>query len=308
MIHLYDWPLAVGITLLKELSRLPYRWQWLLGNILGYGLQYLLPNRLRIAAINLKLCFPTLTEMERHRLLKAHFAALGIGVFETALAWWSADHDLPTPVEIIGLDHLQQAYQRGRGVILFTGHFTTLELGARFIALHYAFHALQRPHKNAFYNTLMQQLREQRSQLPPLARDDMRGMIRALKKGHIVWYAPDQNYSVKGRSKNNRPTKNYAFVPFFGLPAATVTATARLAQLTAAAVVPYFPKRLAKGSGYRITIQPPLTDFPSGDLVADTQRLNRLLETAIIDAPEQYLWVHRRFKSQLPGQKSFYDF
>jgi len=129
-------------------------------------------------------------------------------------------------------------------------------------------------------------------------RSDVRAMIRELKRGHAVWYAPDQNYGG---------TTQVVFVPFFGVPALTVTTTGRLAQMTGAAVVPFFPVRLGDGSGYRISILPALERFPTGADAADARHINQLVEHAVLNAPEQYLWVHRRFKTRPTGDKSFYQ-
>ena len=195
-----------------------------------------------------------------------------------------------------GAEHLEAALARGNGVLLLTGHFTMLELGARFITWHQPFHAMYRSHKNRLYETVMRRERERRCRLPALPHENIRGLLRAFKKGEAVWYAPDQNHGIR----------NSVFVPFFGVTACTVTATSRLAGLSGAAVVPYFPKRLPGAAGYEVVILPALPEFPSENVEADTQRINELLEHYIRQAPEQYLWVHRRFKTQPPGTPSPY--
>lgn len=283
---------------MKIMAALPFRWQLTTGRCIGYWLGKLARRRRRIAAVNLELCFPELSVSQRRALLDQHFVALGIGLFETALAWWGSDEKLRELARVEGVEHLERALARGKGVILLTGHFTMLELGARFITWHQPFHALYRPHKNLLYETVMRRERQHRSRLPPLPREDLRSLLRAFKKGQAVWYAPDQNHGVR----------NSVFVPFFGVPACTITATARLAALSGAAVVPYFPKRLPGMAGYEVTILPALENFPSDDIIADTRRINELLERHVRQAPEQYLWVHRRFKTQPPGSPSVYNF
>jgi KDO2-lipid IV(A) lauroyltransferase len=290
------WGVWLGLGLIKMMAMLPFPWQIALGGWIGYWFSKIARRRRRIAAINLALCFPELSQAERDQLLDAHFTALGIGLFETALAWWASDSKLQGLSRISGIQHLAEASAAGKGVILLTGHFTTLELGARFITWHQSFHAMYRSHKNPLYETVMRRERERRSRLPPLPHEDIRGLLRALKKGRAVWYAPDQNHGAR----------NSVFVPFFGVTACTITATARLATISGAAVVPYFPKRLPGLGGYEVVVLPALTNFPSGDVEADTQRINALLEQYIRQAPEQYLWVHRRFKTQPPGQSSPY--
>lgn len=292
------WPIRLGLGLMKLMAALPFRWQMAVGGQIGRWIGKIAHRRRRIAEINLTLCFPEMTPIERASLLEDHFAALGIGFFEIAMAWWASDEKLRGLARIEGAEYLQQALDRGKGVILLTGHFTTLELGARFITWQQPFHAMYRPHKNPLFEAVMRRERERRSRLPPLSREDLRGLLRAFKQGHAVWYAPDQNHGIR----------NSLFVPFFGVPACTITATSRLATLSGAAVVPYFARRLAGSTGYEVIILPALESFPSSDLIADTRRINELLEQQIRQAPEQYLWVHRRFKTRPPGSPSVYNF
>lgn len=266
------------------------------GSIIGTSFYWLAGRRRHIAATNLALCFPEWTPEQRASVLRQHFAALGMGLFETASAWWASDEKLRHLSQVQGAEYLQQALDRGKGVIMLTGHFTTLELAARFITWEQSFHAIYRPHKNLLYETWMRQERENRSRLPPVPHDDLRGLLRALKRGRAIWYAPDQNHGMR----------NSVFVPFFGIPACTLTATARLAAMSGAAVVPYFPRRLPNNRGYEVVILPALENFPSADVAADTQQINALFEEYIRRAPEQYLWVHRRFKTRPPGQSDWY--
>lgn len=281
---------------MKLMAALPFRWQLTLGGWVGRGIGRMARRRRKIARINLERCFPEQSAAEREQLLDAHFAALGIGLFETAMAWWASDEKLHGLARVEGGGHLEQALARGKGVILLTGHFTTLELGARFITWQQPFHAMYRSHKNPLYEAVMRRERERRSRLPPLPHEDLRGLLRAFKRGRAVWYAPDQNH---GR-------RNSVFVPFFGIPTCTITATSRLAALSGAAVVPYFPHRLPGMAGYEVVILPVLENFPSSDVIADTARINALMEKYVRQIPEQYLWVHRRFKTRPPGQPGFY--
>ena len=291
------WPVWLGLGLMKCMAALPFRWQLAAGGRMGRLLGKIARRRRRIAAINLELCFPEWSPAERNMLLEQHFAALGIGLFETAMAWWAPDEKLRGLARVEGAEHLERALAGGKGVILLTGHFTTLELGARFITWHQPFHAMYRSHKNPLYETVMRRERERRSRFPPLPHEDLRGLLRAFRKGRAVWYAPDQNH---GR-------RNSVFVPFFGIPACTITATSRLAALSGAAVVPYFPRRLAGTAGYEVVILPALEQFPGGDVTADTRRINELLEHYVRRAPDQYLWVHRRFKTRPLGSPSLYN-
>lgn len=280
---------------MRALARLPVGAQLRLGRALGLALAPFARERRRIARINLRLCFPELDPAARRRLLRAHFASLGAGAFEIALSWWAPARRLRGRAEIEGLEHLQAALARGRGVILLSAHFTSLEIGGRLLALHAPFHVLYREHKNPAFESVMRRARARHFE-KAIPREDMRGLLRSLKENRAVWYAPDQNYGGE----------HSVYVPFFGVPAATITTTSRIARISGAAVVPFFPRRLERGRGYRLTIYPALEDFPGEDPAADAARINRIIEAEILNAPEQYLWVHRRFKTHPDGKNVLY--
>ncbi len=295
LFHPRYWPTWLGLGLMWCLAQLPFAWQLAIGRGLGLLSERVSPRRKRIAAINLALCFPDKSEAERRALLHGHFVSLGIGAVETAMSWWTPAARLRKRVQIEGLEHLQRAHEAGKGVILLSGHFTTLEIGGRLLALHAPFHVHYREHKNPVFEAVMKRAREARFE-KAIPRGNMRAMVRSLKENTAVWYAPDQNYGAE----------HSVFVPFFGVPAATITATSRLARMTGAAVVPFFQERLPGTRGYRLTLLPALTDFPSDDDAADAARVNGIIEDAIRRAPEQYLWTHRRFKTRPPGAAPVY--
>ena len=294
------WPTWLGAGLLRVLAvTLPVDALIALGRGLG---RFSLPfagRRREITAINVGLCFPALSEAERQDLVRRHFESLGIAVFEFCLGWWAPDARLEDRVRVEGLENLRAAFERGKGVILLSAHFTTLEIGGRFLAMHTRGLPLNAMYRRSDNPVVEWVLRDRRRHHfgEPIGRDDVRAMVRALKKNEAVWYAFDQNY--KGR-------KNRVFAPFFGIAAATNTATSRLAQATGAAVVPFFTRRLPDGKRYVQRIDPPLADFPSGDPAADAARLNALIEGWVKEAPEQYLWSHRRFKTRPKGETRFY--
>jgi len=289
------WPVWLGLGVVRLVAALPYRLQMGLGRVLGGLLPRLSARRRHIAATNLRIAFPELGEAERERLLAAHFRSLGMGMVETAMAWWSSDRQLAPLARVEGLEHLQAALARGHGVLLLSAHFTSLEIGGRLLSLHAPFHVTYRRHETPLFEEVMRRARERNFERA-IPREDVRGFIRSLKGGHAVWYAPDQNYGHK----------HSVFAPFFGTVCATNTGTSRLAKLSAAPVVPYFPRRLADGSGYVLHILPPLAGFPSGDPVADAARINGLIEAEVRLAPEQYLWIHRRYKDRPEGEAGFY--
>lgn len=297
LLHPRLWPTWLGIALGWSVCWLPIRVQFALGAALGALAGRLLAGRRHVVRVNLALAFPELDEAARERLVDRHFRDLGIGVFETALAWFAPDWRLRGLGEVDGLEHLDAAQADGHGVLLLTGHFTTLEIGARFLCLaQRPFHAMYRPYANPVMDYLMHGWRERRSGLPAVPRDDLRQIVRALRNGHAVWYAPDQALDMRLS----------VIAPFMGAPARSLTATARLAQMGRARVVPYFPQRLA--GRYRITFFPAMEDFPSGDEVADATRVNRLVEAGVRQAPSQYFWVHKRYKGiKQDGQDRVYS-
>ncbi|MFA7386686.1 MAG: LpxL/LpxP family Kdo(2)-lipid IV(A) lauroyl/palmitoleoyl acyltransferase [Thiohalobacteraceae bacterium] len=289
------WPVHIGMVFGWLVAQLPFRAQLALGRALGMVAYHLMRRRRRIARINLGLCFPELDRYARRALLREHFRSLGLGVIETAMSWWTPESRLRGLAQVEGQEHLHVALAAGRGVILLSAHFTTLEIGGRLLSLHAPFHVLYRRHKNAAFEAVMQRARERHFE-KAIPRDDMRGMLKSLKANMPVWYAPDQNY---GREHS-------IFVSFFGISASTITATTRLARISGAKVVPFFPERLPGAAGYRLRVYPALENFPSDDEAADTQRINDLIETEIRKVPAQYLWVHRRFKTRPAGQQRLY--
>lgn len=287
------WVTWFSLALLWLLTRLPYAWQLTVGRSLGRIAYYIAKRRRKIAAINLTLCFPELSEIEHKKLLLQHFESLGIGLLEMAIAWWATDKHLAHLGHVEGYEHLQAALAKGKGVILLSAHFTSLDMGSRFLTMLTKIHGVYRQHENPVIELFMKKSREQHAE-KAIPRHAIRDMIRSLKQNKPLWFATDQNFGHK----------NSVFARFFNVPAATNTATARLAKLTGAAVVPFFVKRDAQG--YQVILQPALNNFPTGDEVADAETINHLIEQQIIQAPEQYLWAHRRFKDRPAGEARFY--
>ncbi len=297
-LHPRFWPLLLGLGLLWLVVQLPYRALLVIGRLLGLGMYRIAGERRRIAARNLELCFPELPLVERTRLLKENFVSTGIAFFEMAMSWWWPKARLARLAHIEGLEHLQAAQQAGEGAILMALHFTTLEIGAALLGQRHTIDGMYREHGNPLFDFVQRQGRE-RHNLDSLAveREDVRGMLKLLRKGRAIWYAPDQDYGAK----------QGIFVPLFGIPAATVTATTKFARLGKARVIPFTQQRLADGSGYRLVVHPPLEDFPGESEEADCLRINQWVEASVRECPEQYLWAHRRFKSRPPGSPKLYE-
>lgn len=289
------WPTWIAVASLRLIVRLPYRLQMRAGALLGRVARTLLPARRRIARVNIDLCFPGLSPAQRETLLREHFDALGKGVVETALAWWGETGPLAGRCVLIGDRHLRDALEHGKGAILLSAHFTTLEIGGRLLADAIPFHVVYRRYGDPLLESLTRAARTARFG-KAIPKTDTRGLLASLKAGMPVWYAPDQHAGGP----------NSAVVPFFGIPASTLTTTSRLARLSGAPVVPFFQTRLPGDRGYLLVLCPPLADFPGADPAADAARLNRLFESVIREMPAQYLWTHRRFKPHADDPVSRY--
>ncbi len=278
------WATWAGLSVMRAMELLPFPVQRRVGSALGRLIRRLPLAYVRIARRNIELCMPALSPQGRDELLDRHCESLGMALCETADTWWSSDRRVHQLAEVQGLENLHAALAKGRGAIMIGGHFTTIEIATRILGTVVPLNVVYRPTKNALLSHIMFTSFSRHGK--PIAHDDIRTMIRALKKNEAVWYAPDQSYRNKGA----------AMVHFFGIPAATTTATSRLARISGAAVLTYFPERLPGNAGYRVVIGPALEDFPGADSICDAERFNRLLEAQIRRVPEQYLWVHRRFK------------
>lgn len=282
-----SWPL-LGFAWL--LARLPWAVQRALGRALGALLHGALVGRRRVALRNVELAFPELDAGQRRTLVRDSFRELGIGLFEFMRAWWGTLGTFPAHTSVRGLEHLEAARARGRGVILLSGHFVTLEMCGRLLCAHAPVAGMYRPHGQAVLEWAVKRGRL-RYAAAMFSREELRPALRHLRDGGILWFAPDQ----ETRRGDN------VFVPFFGHPAWSLTSTHQLARLSGAAVLPFFHARRADGLGYDIELKPALDGFPSSDPVADTARVMACIEAMVRATPTQYLWIHKRFKRQPEG-------
>lgn len=290
------WPTWLGVALLWCLTRLPFGLQLRIGRGLGHLMRLFGGRRKRITRTNIDLCFPDLSGAERARITRENFASMGIAMLEMGMSWWASGRRLRRLVTIEGMEHLDAALQAGHGAILLSAHFTTMEIGGRLLSMFVPFQVLYREHKNAAMEYVISRGRN-RFTYKAILRDNLLGMRRSLHQNIPVWYAPDQDFGIgKG-----------AFVPFFGIPAATITATSTLAKMAHSPVVPFYQTRLPDAQGYRLRLLPALDNFPGPDVVEDTRRINALLERLIREQPDQYLWAHRRFKTRPPGSPPLYE-
>jgi KDO2-lipid IV(A) lauroyltransferase len=291
------WPMWLGLALLRVVVWLPQSWRMATGRFLGRRIEKLAGKRRKVAARNLAICFPELNDHDRELLVRHHFESIGMGVIELGIAWWSRDDYMDKIVTLNGLDNLQAALKQGNGVVLLSGHFATTEMAGRPLRHRVPpMAAMYRPSNNPLTDQLMRRCRG-KSIADLITKTSVRRLLKVLKEGRIVWYAADQAYNRKGT----------VIVPFFGEPASTNTSVSQITKLSKAPVVPFFPIRMDNGRHYSVDILPALENFPSGDDAADAIRLNELLETYIRKAPEQYYWVHRRFKGRPDEYPDPYD-
>jgi KDO2-lipid IV(A) lauroyltransferase len=290
-----NWPTWIGIGAMAAMARLPWGLQRGLGRAIGAMLRVAMPERRRIAARNLELCFPELDANTREALLREHFAALGIGLFEFGRAWWGTIDPMRRGLVVEGVEHIQAARATGRGVIVVSGHFTTLEICGRLMCDHVPLAGMYRPHAEPAMEWAVKRGRL-RYAAAMFTKQELRPAVKHLKQGGLLWYAPDQDPS-RGDS---------VYVPFFGRPANSLSSTHQLARLSGAAVVAFQHARRPDG-GYTLRILPVLDDIPTKDATADTARVMAAIESMARAAPDQYLWIHRRFKRQPDGTSPYGD-
>jgi KDO2-lipid IV(A) lauroyltransferase len=282
---------------MRTIVLLPLRWRLGLGKALGTLVGILLPARRRVAERNLEVCFPELGPQQRQELLKKHLQSAGAGLTETAMGWFGSKPAIRRLVRVEGEEHLRRALAKGRGVILFSGHFTAIELFFPVLELLCPrLSGMYKPPHNAFMDEVARKGRQRN--VPELfPTSGVRMMLKSLAQNAVVWYASDQRYTGKYS----------ALVPFFGEPAMTNTAVSRIARISGAVVLPFFGRRNADDSGYVMTIGAPVAGVPSGDRIEDTRRLTRALEDYVRICPDQYWWVHERFKGRPEPYADIYE-
>lgn len=282
------WPSWLGLGLLRLSLLLPFPVLVALGRGMGWCI-YCLAKRWRLVTYaNLRRCFPDKPRAEHRRLAVAHFESIGIGLFELAMGWWSGERRLRRLVTISGLEHLEKARAEGNGVLIMSAHFTSFEIGGRLLGLFSPFYLMYRPNDNPVLEYVVRRVRR-RHFAGIIPSNKIRELMRRLREGHCVWYAPDLGYK----------RKNHVMAPFFNQPAPTNPATSRIARSTGAPVIPFYPERRPGAKGYHLRLLPPIENFPSDDPEADTARTNAILEQQIRSMPSQYFWSFDRFKTKL---------
>ena len=286
------------MVLLWLVYQLPAAIQWRLGSGLGRLLFWWATSRRRVVDRNLAACFPQMNEGERRTLAQAHFRSLATAMLDFGNLWWAEEAQLRARHTLIGREHLDRLLQEKRPVIVLGFHCAGIEAAGIRLAMDYKMTAFYTRQSNPEMDA---RLREARNRfIPPnlLKKDEGgRALVKSIKSGAPVYYLPDMDYGPR----------ESIFVPFFGVPTATITGLSRLARLAGAAVVPCVTRQLPDGAGYETTLGAPWQNFPTGDDAADARTLNAWLESVIVTMPEQYYWVHKRFKTRPPGEQGFYD-
>jgi len=275
-------------------SQLPYRFLTFIGKRFG-GLLYILGLRKKVIITNLKICFPNLDEDSRKQLIQKHYQELGLMVSQTLKAFLGNTQTIEKNSTIKGAEHIQSCIDKKQGVLLVAGHFTALDIGGKILCQKFPIAGMYREHKHPLTEYIVTKSRLKYA-IKMFKRGELRPIIKHLKTGGILWYAPDQDYR-RGQS---------VFVPFFNHPASTITATHQMARLSKCAVLYFHVQRNDSLPYYTLSISPAMDNFPTKDSLEDTKRVNQEIEKMVQKNPPEYLWVHKRFKTSENGQKSPY--
>lgn len=292
------WLNWIGISILFLISWLPYRMQLWLGSLVGLLMYRLAKRRVNIARTNLSVCFPNMPEAEKEQLVRENFKASGIAIFESGMGWWWPSWRIKRKAHYQGMEHLDAAVAKGKGVLLVACHMVCLEMSGRILGQHRPNVAFYRPHNNALMEYFQYHGRA-RDNRYLIGKKDVKGLISALRHNESCIYLPDQDY---GRRRS-------VFVPFFAEPeACTTTGTSLFSKQTGCTLLMVNQRRLPNGKGYEVKLEPISEHYPSDDESADATILNQIFERCIEQAPEQYMWLHRRFKTRPdPKQPSYYQ-
>ena len=274
---------------------IPFNFQVLIGKTIG-KLLYPFMHRLRSTAYsNISHCFPDKKQNQVNLLVKRHFEAIGVSFFETANAYYGSDKKIKKLLTITNENFFQDALKEEGGIILLCSHFMPLMLGSRALLINHTIANIYRPQNNKLFDRIMVKGYKKNGAVM-IKSTDTRSIIKAINNSLPIWYAPDQDLG-----KNNS-----VFAPFFGIQTATASATARLAKNNNTRVIPYSFIRTKKG--YTMSFEKPIANYPSNDPIQDATSVNQILEKQIVKSPEQYLWIHRRFKTRPNDEKNFYKY
>ena len=281
------------LALLWLLHFLPLPVLAVVGKGFGHALYYIARRRRKIVDINLAWCFPELTETQRTQLAKSHFQTLGRSFIERGILWWSSPKRISRLIKIEGAEKIHALQAAGRPIILLAPHFLGLDIGGVSIAMRFKAVTVYAAQSNPVFDNVVRKGRLRFGNSIMLSRQDsVRSSIKAMRSGRVFYYLPDLNFR----------RRESIFVPFFGIQTATISGLSRLSKAAGAAVVPCVTRILPGGQGYQVEVDDPWNNFPTDDIEADTARMNAWIEAKIRTMPEQYYWVHRRFKTRPEGE------
>ena len=293
-IHPKFYPTWILILLMRIGVFIPFQFQVILGKAIG-KLIYPFMKKLRETAYsNISNCFPEKKQPQVTLLVKQHFDAIGISLFETANAYYGSDRKIKKLLSINNKHFFSDALKDEGGIILLCSHFMPLMLGSRALLLENTIANIYRPQNNKLFDKAMVKGYTKNGAVM-IKSKDTRSILKAIKNSLPIWYAPDQDLGIN----------NSVFAPLFGIETATASATARLAKNNNTRVIPY--SFIRTKHGYEMSFDKPIKNYPSNDPIKDATTTNKILENQIIKAPEQYLWIHRRFKTRPDGQENFYN-
>ena len=293
-IHPKFYPTWILILLMRIGVFIPFQFQVILGKAIG-KLIYPFMKKLRETAYsNISNCFPEKKQPQVTLLVKQHFDAIGISLFETANAYYGSDRKIKKLLSINNKHFFSDALKDEGGIILLCSHFMPLMLGSRALLLENTIANVYRPQNNKLFDKVMVKGYTKNGAVM-IKSKDTRSILKAIKNSLPIWYAPDQDLGIN----------NSVFAPLFGIETATASATSRLAKNNNTRVIPY--SFIRTKHGYEMSFDKPIKNYPSNDPIKDATTTNKILESQIIKAPEQYLWIHRRFKTRPDGQENFYN-
>ena len=291
------WPTWFGFFLARAVSVLPLPIVAVVGAVLGELLFIIVPSRRRITIRNISACFPSLNRFQVWSLARQNYRAMSQAIFDTAISWWSSDKRLRRLTRFTNREYYDEALKGDRPIILLMGHFIAMEVGGLALSMERPLIDIYKAPSNPVAHLLVVHGLN-RSGFATLVEkhEGLKPVLRAMKAGEPLCYLPDQDQGIS----------NAVFVPFFGIPASTLNLLGKLAKTANAVVIPCFARQLSWGRGYEVIFKEPLKDFPADDEVLDATRMNKVIEDAVREMPEQYFWVHKRFKTRPEGEPDFY--
>ena len=288
-------PTWILILLMRIGVFIPFRIQVIIGKSIG-RLMHPFMHKLRSTAYsNISHCFPDKKQNQVNLLVRRHFEAIGVSFFETANAYYGSDNKIKKLLTINNEKFLSDAIKHEGGIILLCSHFMPLMLGSRALLLKHTIANIYRPQNNKLFDKAMVKGYKKNGAVM-IKSTDTRSIIKAINNSLPIWYAPDQDL---GKT-------NSVFAPLFGIQTATASATARLAKNNNTRVIPY--SFIRTKNGYLMSFEKPISNYPSEDPIKDATITNQILEKQIGKTPEQYLWIHRRFKTRPSDEKNFYKY